>query len=170
MAPETTTPTDVETTNKLKAWQGGVVGGLVGGAVFGILLTLQAPGVIENGIPALLGLSGGLAGWTIHMSISAVLGVAFAALHEQLPQVGADVQKNIAAGIVFGIVLWAILAVTVMPFWLQAVGFAGAPAFPNISTTSLVGHLAFGGVLGAVYPLVTFTTGAVEAETGTQPQ
>ncbi|MCT9094922.1 DUF6789 family protein [Haloarchaeobius sp. HME9146] len=154
----------------MKQWQGGVVAGLLGGAVFGILMTMQVPGVIERGIPALLGLSGGLAGWIIHMSISATLGVAFAAIHQQLPQLGADVQKNVAAGLAFGAVLWLVLAVTVMPFWLQAVGFAGAPAFPNISMTSLIGHLAYGGVLGAAYPLATFTTGSMESETGTQPQ
>ncbi len=170
MAPETTTPTTVETTEKMKEWQGGVVAGLLGGAVFGILMTLQTPGVIENGIPALFGLSGGLIGWFIHMSIAAVLGVGFAAAVHYLPSLMSTMQRSTLTGIAYGAVLWLVLAVVVMPVWLSAVGFAGAPSVPNISMTSLIGHLAFGGVVGATFPLVTYTTGTTETETGSQPQ
>ncbi len=48
-------------------------------------------------------------------------------------------------------VLWAVLAVLVMPVWLQAVGFGGAPSVPTVSVPSLVGHVVYGAVTGVVY-------------------
>lgn len=40
-----------------------------------------------------------------------------------------------------------------MPVWLQTVGFASAPSFPNFAPPSLFWHVLFGLVLGVVYPL-----------------
>jgi hypothetical protein len=39
-----------------------------------------------------------------------------------------------------------------MPIWLSAVGFPMAPAVPNLNPMSLLTHLAFGAVVGLVYP------------------
>ncbi|WP_435360064.1 histidine kinase [Haloarchaeobius sp. DFWS5] len=167
---ETTTPTATELSTKMKQWQGGVVAGLVGGALFGILLTFEMRPAIESAIPALFGLSGGLWGWIVHMSIAAVLGVVFAAILTKMPTVGRDMQKNVAVGLAYGFVLWVVLAVFVMPVWLDAVGFAGAPVVPNVNYTSLLGHLVYGAAVGAVYPLVTYANMGTEARTGTQPQ
>ncbi|WP_435334408.1 DUF6789 family protein [Haloarchaeobius sp. TZWWS8] len=170
MVPATTTPTQTEVTTKMKHWEGGVVAGLVAGAVFGILMTIMMRPTIENAIPALLGMEGGLAGWIIHMSIAATLGVVFAALLETIPSIGADMQKNVAIGMAYGAVLWVLLAVIVMPIWLQAVGFAGAPAVPNVNYTSLLGHLVYGAILGAVYPLLTYTNMGTERVAEPRPQ
>ncbi|WP_049971349.1 hypothetical protein [Haladaptatus cibarius] len=63
------------------AWQSGVLSGLIAGAVMGVMLTMQMRPVIEHAIPALWGLDGGAAGWTIHMINSAVFGVVFGALY-----------------------------------------------------------------------------------------
>lgn len=154
MASETTTEAVVGRNTRIEPWQGGVVGGLLGGAVMGIMLTVQMTPVIENAIPAMYGLSGGLAGWIVHMFHAAILGVVFAAVAER-----ADVDAlgaSLGAGLVYGVVLWLVLAVLVMPVWLGAVGFAGAPPLPNVNVQSLVGHLVYGGVLGLTYPFVTF--------------
>jgi uncharacterized membrane protein YagU involved in acid resistance len=109
---------------------------------------------IENAIPTMYGLSGGAAGWVIHMFHVAILGVVFAAIAERadLDSLGPSVESGLA----YGVVLWLVLAVLVMPVWLQTVGFAGAPALPNVNLQSLVGHLVYGGVLGLTYPFVTF--------------
>ncbi|WP_458206684.1 histidine kinase [Haladaptatus sp. NG-SE-30] len=156
MATETTTDqvTDAETTNE-GAWQAGVLSGLVAGAVMGVMLTMQMTPVIEHAIPALWGLDGGFAGWTIHMVNSAIFGVVFAAIVTlSVPRAAKSVGKSTAIGVSYGVLLWIVAAVVVMPIWLQTVGFPAAPSVPNISMQSLVGHVVFGLVLGAIYPVV----------------
>ena len=148
MAQETTTdrPTETNTGH-------GVVAGLAGGFVMGIMVTMQMTPVIENAIPALWGLSGGFAGWVVHMSNSAVLGVVFAAIASTgaLREYADAAGTSTAFGIAYGVVLWVVLAAIVMPVWLDAVGFPMAPAVPNFNPMSLVGHVVYGGALGATY-------------------
>jgi len=139
------------------SWISGMIGGLVGGAAMGILITIMLTPAIEGAIPGMYGLSGGLAGWIVHMSHSAVLGVVFAAIiGAGLGRSSDNVGATIAIGAVYGIVLWAVLAALVMPIWLAAVGFPQAPPFPNFALPgSLPAHVVYGAVLGAVYPYVT---------------
>ncbi|MFB6268952.1 MAG: histidine kinase [Halobacterium sp.] len=150
MATETATTSTVEST--LADWQRGVLAGTAGGVVFAVMLTVQMTPVIEMAIPALYGLSGGAAGWVVHVSHAAVLGVGFAVLAQAVDVRGAA--RSTAAGAGYGVVLWVALAVFVMPVWLQAVGFGGAPGVPNVSAQGLVGHVVYGVVLGAVYAVV----------------
>lgn len=154
MASETTTRAVTRTETGLEAWQAGTVGGIVGAIAFGAMMALQTPGVLENAIPAMYGLEGGLAGMIVHVSHGAVLGVVFAALlvAADRPVLGAAPAG--AAGLVYGIVVWALLAVVVMPIWLSAVGFAMAPSVPNVALESLVGHAAYGLVLGVTYAVL----------------
>jgi uncharacterized membrane protein YagU involved in acid resistance len=147
MATETGRQTDALTANR-PAWQTGALGGILGGVAFGAMLTVAMTPVIENAIPAMYGLSGGLAGWVIHVSHGAVIGVAFAALAD--PLLDSPAQTVLAGGL-YGVVVWAVLAVLVMPVWLQTVGFAGAPAVPNVSQQSLLGHAVYGLVLGGAF-------------------
>jgi uncharacterized membrane protein YagU involved in acid resistance len=109
--------------------------------------------VIEVAIPAMYGLQGGLAGWVVHVSHGAVLGVAFAGVAGALGY-GDDTARSAGLGVAYGVVLWVVLAALVMPVWLSAVGFPGAPPLPNFNPTSLVGHAVYGLVLGIVYPFV----------------
>jgi len=111
------------------------------------------PDIIGGAIPGLYGLSGGVAGWTIHMAHSAVLGVVFAAIASPT---GYDetLGKSLGAGIVYGLVLWAVLGAIVMPAWVGAVLPANPPV-PNINPMSLVGHVVYGGVLGVLYAAFT---------------
>ena len=136
------------------SWISGMVGGLVGGAVMGAMISIMMAPVIEGAIPALYGLQGGVAGWVVHMSHSAVLGVVFAAIMGTgLGRFSDSVGATVAIGAVYGVVLWAVLAALVMPIWLAAVNFAGAPPFPNFALPgSLPAHVVYGVVLGAVYP------------------
>jgi hypothetical protein len=147
MATETADAPTVEST--LQDWQRGVLAGVAGGVVFGAMLTMQMTPVIEMAIPALYGLSGGTAGWVIHVSHGAALGVAFAALAQAIGV--RDLGRSTGLGVGYGVALWAVLAALVMPVWLQAVGFGGAPSVPNVSTQSLVGHAVYGAVVGVVY-------------------
>jgi uncharacterized membrane protein YagU involved in acid resistance len=147
MATETGRQTDDLTANR-PAWQLGVLGGILAAVAFGAMMSVMMTPVIETAIPAMYGLSGGLAGWIIHVSHGAVIGVAFAALAEPfLDSPG----QTLLAGALYGVVVWAVLAVLVMPVWLQTAGFAGAPAVPNVSQQSLVGHVVYGLVLGGAF-------------------
>ncbi|MDS0296033.1 histidine kinase [Halogeometricum sp. S3BR5-2] len=138
----------------VESWQAGVVAGLLGSIAFGALLAVVAPGALTAAIPAMYGLSGGVAGMVVHLSHGAVLGVAFAAILRARPDLGNTVGRATAAGAAYGVVLWVLLAVLVMPVWLSAVGFAGAPPFPNVDAMSLLGHVVYGAVLGAAYPML----------------
>ena len=135
------------------SWVSGLVGGLAGGAVMGLMITVMMTPVIEGAIPGLYDLSGGLAGWVVHMSHSAVLGVVFAAIMSGLGRFSGNVGATIGIGAVYGVVLWTVLAALVMPVWLAALGFPAAPPFPNFALPgSLPAHVVYGVVLGAIYP------------------
>lgn len=152
MATQTATEGNVSTATA--NWKAGVGGGLVGGLVFGVLMSMMVPGVLRMAIPAMYGIQGpaGLIGWVLHMSHGAVIGLGFAALAGWKPDLVATTGKSVGVGAVYGLVVWLLLAVIVMPIWLGAVGFGGAPPLPNVGMESFVGHLVYGAVLGAVYP------------------
>jgi len=147
MATESSTAT--ETGVDLNEWQAGVIGGLAGGAVMGILMSVMNSAVLAAAIPALYGLSGGVAGWIVHLSHGAVLGVGFAALATSLGD--RDTGVTVGLGIGWGVLAWIGLAALVMPLWLSAVGFPMAPPFPNFAIPSLLWHAVYGGVLGVAY-------------------
>lgn len=140
---------------RLAAWERGVLGGLVGAFGFGLLLWAMAPGFLTDGIPAMYGFAGpaGIVGWIIHMSHGAVIGVVFAAIvqwAQRNERLGTATNVTLA-GLAYGLVEWVVLAVIVLPIWLSAVGFPGAPAVPAINTTSFVGHVIYGLLLGGTY-------------------
>ncbi|WP_418285519.1 DUF6789 family protein [Halorubrum sp. DTA46] len=154
MATETATATDVYT--ETGNWKAGVAGGLAGGLVFGAMMSMMTPGVLEMAIPAMYGIEGpaGAVGWAIHMSHGAVIGLGFAAIASLKPNVGNSIGTSLGVGAGYGLLVWVALAVIVMPIWLGAVGFPGAPPLPNIGVESLVGHVVYGTVLGGVYSAV----------------
>lgn len=137
-------------------WLAGAAGGLLAGAVMGVLLQTMMTPVIENAIPALYGLSGAAAGWGLHLFHSVVFGLVYAAVAATDPLRGyADgVTSGAGLGVAYGVAIWVVAAGIVMPIWLGAVGFPEAPPLPNFDPMSLVGHVVFGLVLGAAYPLV----------------
>ncbi|WP_241432369.1 DUF6789 family protein [Halogeometricum borinquense] len=141
-----------ELTTGVERWQAGVVAGLLGAVAFSALLAISAPAALTAAIPSMYGLSGGMAGMGIHLSHGALLGVVFVAVLRLWPDPGRTVTRAAIAGTAYGVVLWGILAVFVMPLWLSAVGFAGAPSLPAFDLMSLVGHVLYGIVLGATYP------------------
>ena len=151
MASKMRTRTAERTGTPLEPWQAGTVGGIAGAIVFGAIMAVQSPAVLEMGIPAMYGLEGGLVGWIIHVSHGAVLGVVFAALLTITGQSRHGIVRSTALGLAYGVVVWAALAVVVMPIWLSAVGFPMAPPLPNVDVGSLIGHAVYGIVLGVAY-------------------
>jgi hypothetical protein len=151
MASRTRTRTGNLVGPALEPWQAGVVGGIIGAIAFGAMMAMQMPAMLEMGIPAMYGLEGGLAGWSIHIAHGAVLGVVFAAVLTATGQARRGIARTTALGVVYGVVVWAVLAVVVMPIWLSTVGFPMAPPLPNVDVGSLVGHAVYGLALGIAY-------------------
>lgn len=146
------TETTKESGLTLNDWQAGVAGGILGAVAMAVAVSAMNPPTLSMAIPGLYGLSGGVTGWVVHLSHGAVLGVVFAGA------VGSDglsiesASKYVGFGAVWGVVIWALLAAVVMPVWLGVVGFPNAPPLPNFAVPSLLWHLIYGVVLGAVYP------------------
>jgi hypothetical protein len=124
-----------------------VVGGLAGTAVMTMLM-LMAPrmGMPEMNIGAMLGgfLGIGTAiGWVMHFMIGTVLAVIFSiGFARRLPG------PMFARGAQFAILPFLVAQLVMMP--MMGAGVFSGGNFPMVMG-SLMGHLVYGGVLGAVY-------------------
>lgn len=153
-----------------KALLGGVLGGVVGTTGFGLLSMALGLGFVRSFIPALFGLGqSGVVGWTVHLATGAVLGLGFGAVVSRdavrailapegpepiLGPVDVDV-RAIGAAVAYGLAIWALLPMLVLPVWLGTVDVAGVDAVPGSGLPSLLAHLVFGLLLGVTYALVT---------------
>ncbi|ADQ65790.1 hypothetical protein C499_11321 [Halogeometricum borinquense DSM 11551] len=149
MATEATMQTVESTSND--DWQAGVLAGIIGGIVMGAMMVVQMRSALEVAIPSMYFFSGGLAGFTIHVAHGAILGVVFAAVAATR---NLSTGQSLGLGVAYGVALWAVLAVFVMPVWLSVVGSPANPPLPNVNVTSLVGHVVYGGVVGVAYSAV----------------
>ena len=122
----------------------GIAGGLVGGLAFGIMMQLAG---MMTMVAALVGSTAPAVGWTVHLLISVFFGAAFGVL------LGAKVTgpvSGVLLGVGYGAVLWVVGALILMPARLSMPLFA----INDMTINSLVGHLVFGLLLGAVVSLV----------------
>lgn len=105
-------------------------------------------------IGALYGIPNATVGWISHLFHSLVFGAIFAAIVARPAVRKAEIGtlRCIGMGIGFGIFLWFFAAGLIMPLWLNALGYS-AP-FPNLDAIGLVGHVLWGGILGAVYAVL----------------
>lgn len=117
-----------------------MAGGLAGGVVFGLMM--QAWGMIPM-VAALVGSTSTAVGWVVHLLISSFFGVAFAVV---LGPILKNVIGSTLVGVVYGAVLWVVGALLLMPARL------GMPLFvvDDMALRSLLGHLVFGVLLGAI--------------------
>ncbi|PSQ02646.1 histidine kinase [Halobacteriales archaeon QS_5_70_17] len=138
------TATSTPTATERGAWKGAVVAGAAGAIVMGALMSVMNPDVLAVA-------PNGVAGWVVHVSHGAVLGVVFAA-GAGAAGIDRSVGRSAVAGVVYGAVIWIALAALLMPLWLSAVGSPASPPFPNFAVPSLLWHVVYGVVLGALYP------------------
>ncbi|MGH3585147.1 MAG: hypothetical protein ACRDQ0_02395 [Pseudonocardia sp.] len=125
-----------------RVWQG-IVAGLAGGIVFGVLMAMM--GMMPM-IAMLVGSSSAAVGWLVHLVISAFYGALFALFAPAALGVG----STLGAGAVYGIVLWVIGPLLVMPAMLGM----GLFMFDTTTMMSLVGHLLYGLIVaGVLLPL-----------------
>lgn len=128
----------------LRATGYGALAGLAGGLVFTLVL------VLVDGLPDMAALTGArspAAGLIVHLIVAQLIGVTYALLFRRR---SFDLASGIGWGVSYGFVWWVLGALTLLPVltggtpqW-NAAGVAAA--FP-----ALVGHLAYGAALGAVY-------------------
>lgn len=118
----------------------GAIGGLIGGIAFGMLMQMMD----MIGMVAMMVDSESLAvGWALHLAISVALGIGFGVVSIR----GLDAWgPGIGMGVVYGIVWWVLGALLLMPTRL------GMPTLvvDTMAWQSLVGHVIFGALLGAV--------------------
>lgn len=127
-------------------WGRAILGGLAGTLVMTAVGLWVAP---MMGIPRmnpadmLAGAMGGnaLLGWVGHFMIGTVLAIIYALVASRIPGPPA------VRGALFGLAPWLMAMLVVMPMM-------GMPAFGGAAATaigSLIGHLVYGSILGAVY-------------------
>lgn len=157
----------------------GAIGGVAGSWIFGAVLWMIDPEIVAVAIPGLYGLApAGGSGWTLHTVHGLVLGIVFGFLITREPVINAlitDVAIDFLAsvgpgtrftlaGMLYGLAVWAIVPVLMMPIWVAVTGTA-EPVFPAVTVESLVGHLVFGLILGSIFSVfVRITPEAEEAE------
>ena len=93
-------------------------------------------------VAGLVGAEGVAVGWVVHLIISIVIRLGYASTFGGLR---AGVGGNAGIGLVYGAIWWVLGPLVLMPLLM------GMDAFPPIGEDqmmSLVGHLAFGLVLG----------------------
>lgn len=154
MSAESATATGSITTEK-SDWLAGGVSGFVAGIPFGLMIQFVLGAIPAIG--ALYTMPGVASGWIAHLFHSVVFGLVFVGIMETdvVSQYTDTPLQSLGAGLVYGAVLWIIFLIFIWPIWLNAVGFPKAPSVPYIAVKPLIGHLVYGGVLGAIFPWVS---------------
>lgn len=138
VAPKTT-PQSTET-GVGQAIAYGALGGMVGGMVFGMMMSML--GMIQS-VAMLVGSEALIVGWAAHMAISVFIGATFGVIAKsQLANWGV----GIGIGVAYGVFWWVLGALILMPAKM------GMPVFQfdTMAWQSLMGHMVFGLVMGAV--------------------
>lgn len=128
----------------------GVVGGLAGGIVFGLMMQLMG---MLGMVGMLVGSESLLVAWGVHLVISAAIGGGFGLV--LAPRVRGLV-SGVGLGAAYGFVWWVLGPLLLMPAAM------GMPLLrvDAMAWQSLVGHLLFGVVLGAVVALAARRPGS----------
>ena len=176
MSAQSDSPIEYGISGSLNWLIGGAVGGIVGSLIFGGLLWAIDPNILIATIPAIYGLApAATVGWGVHLIHGLVLGIVFGFLATRDPIIGtltADVETGFIAaigpglrfavsGVVYGIVVWAVLPVIGLSIWVS-VGGVDTLEFPAAALESLLGHLLYGLLLGALFSF--FVETVTEAE------
>jgi uncharacterized membrane protein YagU involved in acid resistance len=122
----------------------GAGAGIVGGIVFGLMMQMMMPPMMGL-IGSLVGAPG--LGWLGHLVFSAIIGAGFGAT---LARLVAGWGTAVGYGLVYGFVWWILGPLLIMPA-LMGLGPPFGMAFFGDMLMSLVGHLVYGAITGAVF-------------------
>ena len=145
-----------------RAIRAGILGGLGGGLVFGAMM--GAMGMLPM-VGKLVGQPSAGIGFVVHLVNSAIIGGAFGFLFDRAIR---GLSGALGYGLTYGTVWWLLGPLTLMPFFL-GMGFgvnwnleAATKMLP-----SLMGHVIFGGLLGAVFYWERSRVSACDSECST---
>jgi len=164
MATGTATAGSTEIMNTTpKRLAAGAVAGFVGSLLMGAMMHMMGnAGTLQMGIPAMYGVEGPAlgVGWALHQWHGVVLGVVYVLGVENVGALRGKA-RSLGGAVGFGVgfgVLIMVLPIFVMPLWLDAMGFGGAPPFPNIAVPqtlmSTVIHVVYAIPVGLGYYVV----------------
>ncbi|HEX4225590.1 MAG TPA: hypothetical protein VHZ97_24710 [Pseudonocardiaceae bacterium] len=128
----------------LRATAYGIAAGVAGGLLFTVVMV--EVGALPR-VAEMVGSHAPAVGLTLHLLISAAIGISYAVVYRRA---AFDVLSGIGWGVSYGFFWWILGDLTLLPTLDgQPVNWDG----PTIATQfpSLVGHLAYGAALGAVY-------------------
>lgn len=134
-----------------------VLAGLAAGLVFGFMMqmmTAPTPDGREVPMIVMVGQTVGsptvAAGWVYHLFNSAVIGAIFGWLFGVRIS---DYQSALGWGAAYGFIWWILGGLLLMPLMLGMPAFAPLmmPEMRMVAVGSLIGHLVYGLVLGAVF-------------------
>jgi len=126
-----------------------VFGGIAGTIVMTLMMMFVAP--MMTGMPMDIAemLGGMLGGYTMGMIAHIMMGVVIFPLGYALLAYGFLPGSPLVRGLIFGVVLWVAAVVMVMP--MAGAGFMMANIGGMMAVmASLMGHLVYGGLLGAI--------------------
>ena len=127
----------------------GVYGGLAGGVVFGTIMGVT--GMLPM-IGKMVGQPSATAGAVVHLANSAIIGAGFAVV---LGRFVSSVASGLTAGLLYGGAWWFLGPLTLMPLFMgMGLGVNWNAAAASAMIPSLVGHLIYGGILGASYAVL----------------
>jgi uncharacterized membrane protein YagU involved in acid resistance len=118
----------------------GAMGGLVAGMVFGMMMNMLN---MIGSIAMLVGSKSNAVGWAVHLLISMAIGAAFSFLLERRLT---SYSAGIGYGMAYGFLWWVLGGQILMPAKLHMPIFQ----FNTMAWQSLMGHVVFGVVLGAL--------------------
>jgi uncharacterized membrane protein YagU involved in acid resistance len=134
-------------TRGLRAVGQGALAGVVGGLAFTVVMVQV--GVLGT-IARLVGARSATTGVAVHLLISVLIGGCYGLLFRRQSD---TVGSALGWGVGYGFFWWVLGGITLLPVWLGGepawTAAAAASTFP-----SLVGHLAYGAVLGVVFHLL----------------
>lgn len=104
---------------------------------------MQAMGMLSM-VAGLVGQDSAAVGWVVHLAISAAIGAGYGLTFGQLPH---SWGRGAAYGVIYGAIWWVLGPLLIMPLLM------GMPPLQvgTMQVMSLVGHLMFGVVTGAVF-------------------
>jgi hypothetical protein len=126
----------------------GVYGGLAGGVVFGAMMGMM--GMLPM-IGQMVGYPNAAVGFAVHMVNSAIIGAGFAVVFSQAAK---SLGTGISSGLLYGGIWWLLGPLTLMPLFMgMGFGVNWNASAAVAMLPSLVGHLMYGTILGAVFAL-----------------
>ncbi|WP_234865568.1 hypothetical protein [Sinomonas albida] len=118
----------------------GLLGGLAGGVVFGMLMAMMG---MFTTIAMMMGSTSPLVGVVVHLMISVVYGLVLTLFFARFLH---SYGRASVAGLVYGVILWVVGPLLIMPLML------GIPVFGFSAAVmmSLLGHVIYGVLLALV--------------------